>query len=214
MKVRKVIFYEGKTLYWVVRVVFHGDRDFFLFLNCHGCNEGQFRDKKVEISMKNPVNYPIKCFAQIRHNRRCIGRFMSQRPTYWYKKHEMVKISMKNIQNGILCAVLCNLHHILTLSKGFHGDKGFFYLLIVLSVTRNNLKVNKVIISLKTPSKWSIMNSTYCGGHMWKSMKKIQEIRKFLSHTDWVYKPARLFELITMFQGLLCFTGSTGNQSY
>jgi len=31
----------------------------------------------------------------------------------------------------------------------------------------------------------------------------MQEIRKFLSHTDWVYKPARLFELITLFQGLL-----------
>jgi len=30
MKLRKVIFfYEGKTLYWVVRGVFHGDRDFF-----------------------------------------------------------------------------------------------------------------------------------------------------------------------------------------
>jgi len=50
--------------------------------------------------------------------------------------------------------------------------KDFFYLLIVLSVTRNNVKVKKVIISLKNPSKWSIMNSTYCGGHMRKSMKK------------------------------------------
>jgi len=29
MKVREVIFYEGKTLYWEVRGVFHGDRDFF-----------------------------------------------------------------------------------------------------------------------------------------------------------------------------------------
>jgi hypothetical protein len=33
--------------------------------------------------------------------------------------------------------------------------------------------------------------------------KNIQELRNFLSHTDWVYKPAGLFELITMFQGLL-----------
>ncbi len=63
-------------------------------------------------------------------------------------------------------ASVCKLHHILTLSKGFHGDQGFFYLLIVLSETRNNLKVKKGIISLKKPSKWSIMNSTYCGGHM------------------------------------------------
>ena len=30
MKVQEVIFfYEGKTLYWVVRGVFHGDQDFF-----------------------------------------------------------------------------------------------------------------------------------------------------------------------------------------
>jgi len=36
-----------------------------------------------------------------------------------------------------------------------------FYLLIVLSETRNNLKVKKVIISLQNPSKWSIINSTY-----------------------------------------------------
>ena len=36
-----------------------------------------------------------------------------------------------------------------------------------------------------------------CGGHMRKSTKKIQEIRDFLSHTDWVYKQARLFVLIT-----------------
>ena len=32
----------------------------------------------------------------------------------------------------------------------------------------------------------------YFGGHMQKSMKKIQEIRKFLSHTDWVCKCSRL----------------------
>jgi len=30
----------------------------------------------------------------------------------------------------------------------------------------------------------------------------MQEIRKFSSHTGWVYKPARLFELITISQGL------------
>jgi hypothetical protein len=28
---------------------------------------------------------------------------------------------------------------------------------------------------------------TYCGGHMRKSTKKIQEICEFFSHTDWVY---------------------------
>ena len=28
---------------------------------------------------------------------------------------------------------------------------------------------------------------TYCGGHMRKCTKKIQEICDFLSHTDWVY---------------------------
>jgi len=28
---------------------------------------------------------------------------------------------------------------------------------------------------------------TYCGDHVRKSTQKIQEIREFLSHTDWVY---------------------------
>jgi len=79
-----------------------------------------------------------------------------------------------------------------------------FYLLIVLSETRNNLKVKKVIISLQNPSKWSIINSTYTAEAICENLwKNIREIRKFLSHTDWVYKPAWLFELITMFQGLL-----------
>jgi len=47
MKVREVIFYVGKKLYWVVRGVFHGDRDFF-------------------ISMKNPLKGPNKCFSRIK----------------------------------------------------------------------------------------------------------------------------------------------------
>ena len=66
MKVQEVIFfYEGKTLYWVVRGVFHGDRDLFDLLIVPSVTRDNLEIKKVEISMKNPENYPIKCFAQI-----------------------------------------------------------------------------------------------------------------------------------------------------
>jgi len=40
--------------------------------------------------------------------------------------------------------------------------------------------------------------------------EKIQEICEFLSHTDWVYKPPRLFIQIILSQGILectCFAG-------
>jgi len=40
-----LFFYLGKTLNWVVLGAFHGNLDFF-------------------ISMENPSNYPIKCFAR------------------------------------------------------------------------------------------------------------------------------------------------------
>ena len=43
----------------------------FLSLNCPSLHSGQFRDKKVSISMKNPSNYPIKCFARIKKITSC-----------------------------------------------------------------------------------------------------------------------------------------------
>ena len=67
MKVREVIFfYVGKTLYWVVRGVFHGVRDFFYLLIVPSVTRDNLEIKKVEISMKNPENYPMKCFARIK----------------------------------------------------------------------------------------------------------------------------------------------------
>jgi len=38
---------------------------------------------------------------------------------------------------------------------------------------------------------------------IYENLQKIQEIREFSSHTDWEYKQARLFVLITMSQGLM-----------
>jgi len=58
-------FYAGKTLYWVVRGVFHEDRDFFDLLIVPSVTMDNLEIKKVKISMKNPENYTIKCFAQI-----------------------------------------------------------------------------------------------------------------------------------------------------
>jgi hypothetical protein len=38
-------FYAGKSHNLIGQGIFHGDQDFFLFLNCPECNEGQFRDR-------------------------------------------------------------------------------------------------------------------------------------------------------------------------
>jgi len=59
-------------------------------------------------------------------------------------------------------------------------------------------------IWFKTPNKPQIKCSYSKSPFLSENLqKKMQEIRKFSSHTDWVYKPASLFVLITMFQGLL-----------
>ena len=119
---------------------------------------------------------------------------MSQRPTYWYKKHEKPFKMVYYVQYCVNSIIFWHFRRVFMEIKAF-----------VLSVTRNNLKVKKVIISLKKPSKWSIMNSTYL---LWRPYVKIYEKRykksasSYHTQTGYLYKPARLFELITMFQGL------------
>ena len=58
--------YLGKTLYWVVLRVFHGDLDFFYLSIVPHYTRDNLELKNISISMKNPSNYPIKCFARIK----------------------------------------------------------------------------------------------------------------------------------------------------
>jgi len=79
----------------------------------------------------------------------------------------------KTIQNGLLCTVLCKLHHILTLSKGFHGDQGFFLSLNCPKCNKKQFKGQKSHYLLEKPLKM-VNYEQYL---LWRPYVKIYEKR-------------------------------------
>ena len=144
-KCRKLFFLSAKTLYWVVRGGFHGDRDFFVLLIVPSVTRDNLEIKKVEISMKNPKNYPIKCFALIKKITSCTfiiagALIVILSPATTGPFGEVTKIHIQTILNfEFFTKIIKNMHKLLFL--------------------RTNLKVKNVGIHHQT--KRNTVESSY-----------------------------------------------------